>query len=285
MTLRWEQGRSQGPVESAPFHTVTLPNGTPWTEFYRIDNGYVLRFPGLADFEVSADALEVVCFPASKISIATAEHLYLNQVLPLVLGKRGKLVFHASAVEIGSEAVAFVAVSGRGKSTLAASFATNGFRFLTDDGLVLERDDQGFVVQPSHPSIRLWEDSREALLPTTTKTPALDYTYKARFFQADDDSVFCNKPRPLRKVYFLGDGSATVLDVRSLSAAGAFAEWLQHSFLLDVEERPRLASHFDQVAALAKQAIHYHLDYPRRYDELDRVRESIVDHVRASAEQ
>src|SRR5262249_33727150 len=112
MTLRWEQVRPQGPVARLPFHSWPLPGGAACTEFYRIGDGYLLRFPDVADFEVSADGLKVACFPAPRISFATAEHLYLNQVLPLVLGKRGKLVFHASAVEIDDGAIAFVAVSG-----------------------------------------------------------------------------------------------------------------------------------------------------------------------------
>jgi len=64
-----------------------------------------------------------------------------------------------------------------------------------------------------------------------------------------------------------------------LSAAEALVEWVKHSFLLDVEERPRLASHFDQVAALANQPMHYRLDYPRRYENLARVRQAIVEHA------
>jgi hypothetical protein len=39
---------------------------------------------------------------------------------------------------------------------LAASFATEGTRFLTDDGLLLEWVDGRCMIVPSHPSIRLW---------------------------------------------------------------------------------------------------------------------------------
>jgi len=84
----------------------------------------------------------------------------------------------------------------------------------------------------------------------------------------------------LRRVYFLGDGSAAMLEFQRLSAAEALVEWVKHSFLLDVEEKPRLASHFDQVAKLANQPIHYRLDYPRRFAELARVRQAIMEHAR-----
>jgi hypothetical protein len=269
----------QAPLGIKPFHTWAFPDGSLWTEFYRLGGGYLLRFPDLGDFQVSTDGCDVTCFPAPEVSEATSQHLYLNQVLPLVLSKLGKLVFHASAVEVAGAAVAFAAESGRGKSTLAASFAVSGFPFLTDDGLVVEVAGQGFEVLPSHPSIRLWADSEEALIaPGHMTAPALSFTSKSRFL-AGDDIRFCDQSRPLRRVYFLGDGSATTLSFQHLSPAEALVEWVKHSFLLDVEERHRLASHFDQVAALANQPIHYRLDYPRRFDDLARVRQAIVEHA------
>jgi hypothetical protein len=105
------------------------------------------------------------------------------------------------------------------------------------------------------------------------------YTSKARFL-AGEDLVFCTQPRPLGRVYFLGDGRAATLELQRLTPAEAVIEWVKHSFLLDIEEKPRLASHFDQVAKLANQPIHYRLDYPRRFEDLARVREAIVEHAR-----
>ena len=195
-------------VAVEPFHTWTFPDGTLWTAFYRTNDGYLLRFPDLADFQVSADALHVTGFPVPEVSDATVQHLYLNQVLPLALSKQGKLVFHASAVEVAGGALAFAAESGRGKSTLAASFAVSGFRFLTDDGLVVEPIADGHRILPSHPSIRLWEDSEAALIvPGVRTAPALPFTPKSRFL-AGDEIRFCDQPRPLRRVYFLGNGKS-----------------------------------------------------------------------------
>ena len=272
--------RIQAAMAIEPFHTWALPDATPWTQFYRSNEGYLLRFPGLADFQVSGNALTVHCIPAPNTEDSTLQHLYQNQVLPLVLSKQGKLVFHASAVETPNGAIAFVAESGRGKSTLAASFAVNGYRLLSDDGLVLEPADHGFQALPGHPSIRLWADSEEALItPDTKKAPTLPFTSKARLL-AGEDIRFSAQPRPLRRVYFLGDGSADELTIQRLSASDALLEWLQHSFLLDVEEKPRLASHFDQLATLANQPIHYRLDYPRHFDGLPLVHQAIVEHAR-----
>ena len=270
---------AQTPVDLLPFHEWDSPDGTLWMQFFRTETGYLLRFPDMADFQVSADGLAVVCTPAPGVPDGTPEHLYLNQVMPLALSKLGKLVFHASAVEVGNVAVAFVGESGRGKSTLAASFAAAGIRFLTDDGLVLEACGENYQVLPSHPSIRLWEDSQEALVSADAATaPPLHFTSKSRFL-AGSDLAFCEQSRPLRRAYFLGDGSAPTLTFQRMGAAEALLEWVKHSFLLDVEEQRLLASHFDQTAKLANQPIYYRLDYPRRFEELASVRQAIVEHA------
>lgn len=278
--LQTQVARHQVRIDMEPFHQWALPDGTSWTEFYRIGDGYLLRFPALADFEVSSDGSTVTCFPAPETPPGTSQHLYLNQVLPLVQSRQGRLVFHASAIEIDGMAIAFVATSGRGKSTLAASFALAGHRFLTDDGLVLQPAESGYQVMPSHPSIRLWEDSEAALMaPDAPAAPSAHYTAKARFL-AGKDLLFCDGARPLRRVYFLGEGSHSDVVFRHLSGREALVGWTRHSFLLDVEEKSRLADHFKQIAWLANEPIHYGLDYPRDFAELERVRQAIVAHAR-----
>jgi hypothetical protein len=269
----------QATLKGLPFHQWTFPDGTQWTQFYRTESGYLLRFPDLADFQVSPDGMEVTCFPAPDISYETTRHLYLNQVQPLTLARQGKFVFHASAVEIEGGAVAFMGESGRGKSTLAASFATNGFRFLTDDGLVLESYDGVYLIMPSHPSIRLWDDSEEALIgDSARKAPPVQFTSKARFL-ADRDIVFCEQPRPLHRVYFLGEGVPQQTVFERMNPAEALIELVKHSFLLDIEEREMLAAQFDELSRLVSQPIYYRLDYPRRFEDLAQVRQAILKHA------
>ena len=173
--------RPQALLSHKPFHQWIFPDGTEWLLFYRLNSGYMLRFPDLADFEVSRDGRIATGWAAPGVSLGTVEHLYLNQVLPLALSRQGLLLLHASAVAFDGIGVVFAGESGRGKSTLAASFATTGARFLTDDGLQLDWLDGQCQITPSHPSVRLWEDSQEALIPQATDlAPAVEYTTKAR---------------------------------------------------------------------------------------------------------
>lgn len=267
----------------APFHEWLLADRTIWLRFFRTSTGYLLRFPDLADFEISADGLRVQCWPAPDVSEGTIEHLFLNQVTPLTLSRQHKLVFHASAVEVVSGAIAFMGGTGRGKSTLAASFATQGVRFLTDDGLQLEETENGYSVLPSHPSIRLWDDSLNILVDRDVQlAPPVQYTEKVRIL-AGEGLSYCEEPRPLRRVYFLGKGTAQEPVFERLSARNAVIELVRHSFLLDIEEREMLAYHFDQLARLARLPLFYRLDYPRKYEDLARVRASVLEQAGGEA--
>ena len=115
--------RRQVALETTPFHYYTFDDDTVWTEFHRVSGGYLLRFPDLADFEVSADGTDVVAHPAGDTDDATIEHLYINQLVPLALSRQGRPTFHASVVMVRGGVIAFLGESGMGKSTLAASFA------------------------------------------------------------------------------------------------------------------------------------------------------------------
>jgi hypothetical protein len=271
--------RQLNPPAVPSFHQWVFPDGTLWLQFYRTPSGYLLRFTDLADFEVSADGQHTCCWPAPETSDNTVQHLYLNQILPLTLGLQGKLVFHASAVEIGEVAVAFMGASGRGKSTLAANFATNGFRFLTDDGLALETHHNHYHVIPSHPSIRLWEDSEQALITAnTTKAPPVQFTSKSRFLSGQK-MVFCEQSRPLRHIYFLGEGKAAYFVCKRMTSAVALIELVKHSFMLDIEQNTLLANHFNELSQLTQKISCYQLDYPRCFATLAEIRQAIINHV------
>lgn len=270
--------RAQDTISTSPFHTTNFPDGTAWTKFYRTSAGYLLRFPQLADFEVSANGRLISCWPVPGTTESTVEHLYLNQVLPLALSKFGKFVFHASAVEIGLGAIAFLAEAGRGKSTLAAAFATSGLRFLTDDGLVLVPDGSDFLAQPSHPSIRLWQDSRSHLALDATEAPSINYSPKVRLL-AGPGLNFCPDTRPLRAVYCLGARPKSAVEFKRLRPAESLISWAKHAFVLDIEDRELIAAHFERLTELANSVPCFHLDYPRRFGDLPHVVDEVAAHA------
>ena len=279
--VRYELGltKDQTTVTAPVFHVCYSPDGSPWVVFYRQEAGYLLRFPALADFDLTADGCDVRCRPVPGVSESTLEHLYVNQVLPLALSRQGRLVLHGAALETDGGALAFVGMSGRGKSTLAASFAIARHRLLTDDRLEVEAHETGVLARPSHPSIRLWDDSREALIRADVPAAApVQFSPKARLL-AGSGLAFCAEPLLLRGLYFLGDGVVDVPVIRPMTGRDALIELARNAFLLDVEARELITAHFERLSWMARMQIFYRLDYPRRFDALDSVRSAILDHA------
>ena len=71
-----------------------------------------------------------------------------STAIPLMLGERGGLPVHASAVRVGNSALLICALSGRGKSTLAALMASRGHPQIAEDGVVVFESEGLPVVWP-----------------------------------------------------------------------------------------------------------------------------------------
>lgn len=262
-----------------PFHQWATVEGLPWLLFFRHPGGVLLRFPALGDFQVRLGAPEVICIPAPGTSIESCRQLFANQVRPLSLGMAGHVVLHASAVEVGGNAILFVGASGLGKSTLAASFAKHGGRLIADDGLEVERRGDEHWVLPSDPSFRLWVDSEQALVDLTVPVaPPIDYSAKRRFLVAGA-FAHCAQARPIKRVLFLGEDRRNGTVFERMLPREALLKLLQHSFWVDAGERNMRAAHLAALAAFSEHVMFDRMHYPRRYEALSDARRAIADHI------
>lgn len=271
--------REQRSLGTEPFHRYVLDDDTVWTEFHRLEYGYLLRFPGLADFEVSADGQTVVAYPTGETDPATVEHLYLNQLYPLALSRQGRPAFHASVVTVPRGCIAFLGLSGTGKSTLAASFALADAAFLTDDALIVDDSGGPVLATPGHASLRLWEDSVEALVrPGTGRASRIGYSDKARLL-AGEALPHCPAARPLLAAYVLQGANIDRVSIRPLAGSERQLAWIRNSFLLDITDRDLLARHFDWTHRIAGKLPTFALDFERDYGILPEVRRALLRHV------
>lgn len=112
--------------------------GAGYLFIHALDGSYVLRYEKLCDFVVSPglDRVTVRSFPGANDG--TVSVLIAGTVLSFVLITRDEPVLHASAVQVGDQAVAFVGYSGMGKSTMATLLCAAGGRLVTDDVLRLD---------------------------------------------------------------------------------------------------------------------------------------------------
>ena len=256
-------------------------DGSIWLAFAKLEAGYLLRFPEFADFIVSDDARTLRCYLQANCPPETMRHLLLNQVIPIVLSHLGKLVLHASACATPHGVMAFMGMTGAGKSTLAASFGQRGFAVLTDDCLLIEQQGRVATTVPSYPGLRLWPESVEALFEQEpVLQPLAHFTDKKRVI-FDQDPF--DSPLSVSAIYVLTQPDimpdASDVTIFPMATSEALLETVRHTFQLDITDRERLGQSFKRHERLAISVPFFRLNFPREHAFLPAVNTAILDHL------
>ena len=208
-------------------------------------------------------------------------HLLLNQVIPITLTHLGALVLHASACMTPEGSVAFMGRTGAGKSTLAASFGLRGFEVLTDDCMLVEKQDDHAVTVPSYAGVRLWPDTITALCDRdVAPEPLAHYTEKKRlvFEQGDGTASF-----KLAAIFVLTQAHSRQkgngISIHPLAPSDALLEIAANTFYFDTSDHRRLERAFRQYEWAARNIPFFSLNFPRDYAALTRVHKAVLDHL------
>jgi len=153
--LPW-RGGSRAPdlvveVGAVPPVDLDTPSFNPALQI--CPTGVRVAIPAVATYWVEAGR-RVIVQPTMPEDATDIRVFLLGTVLALLCFQRGLLPLHASAVDIGGQALLLSGVSGAGKSTLAAAFSGRGYRLLSDDLCALEmgRDSRSRSCRPSRAS-------------------------------------------------------------------------------------------------------------------------------------
>jgi hypothetical protein len=240
----------------------------------RAGDGWLLRFHGLCDFEIAADADRVRWRPTPGTDEEAVALLATGTLLALVRRLRGECVLHASAVEIGGRCWGFFGPSGSGKSTTAALLAATGARIVADDVLrvaigarphVVGRSEElrlrsgaGDLLEllPGAPSHRRTVDGRTAVRPEPFGGDRLPIALLAA-------------PRPVAAG---GTVEVEVMEpaeaVFRLTAVDRVARWFDHE---------RAAEQFGFATELARHIPVVHLLVPRSHPLRPEVAQEVRD--------
>jgi hypothetical protein len=262
---------------------LTDPAGRTYLEVSRRHDEFFLRFPRLAEFQASADGRRVLCRPARGLPGATLRHLIIDQVVPLLLSRRGGLVLHAAAVAVAGGAVLFLGATGSGKSTLAGSFGAAGLPLLADDCVVLRRRERLYSALPGPPAIRLWPDSAVALFGAGFRGLAAAPSTRKRVVDLGASGLaFQGSPLPLRRVYVLETAASgrPSSRIEEVSGSDVFEVLLTSACRLDPTNRAELRREFDALTDLAALPVFRRLVFGRGFARLPDVREEILREAR-----
>jgi hypothetical protein len=236
-------------------------------------------FMGHAGAFLARGGREIIAEPAAGVEAGILRLFILGPALALVLYQRGRLLLHASAVEVGGSAVAFMGPSGWGKSTSAAVMHARGHGLVADDISVIDVGPDGPMVFPGFPQLKLWPEAVVSLGEAPETLPRLHPLYEKRARPIVRE--FSQNPLPLRCIYVLAEGSAPAIE--PLRPQEALRELMHHwygaRFGVELLRPLGLSSFFLQCANLANRATVWRLARPYSLAALPEIARLVEEHL------
>jgi hypothetical protein len=236
---------------------------------YREDTGAFLARSGR----------EIIVEPAPGVEERVLRLFILGPALALLLHQRGRLVLHASAVEVGGSAVAFMGPSGWGKSTSAAVMHTRGHGLVADDLTVIDVGTSCPMVFPGFPQLKLWPEAVISLGESPEALPLLHPRLEKRARRIAQ--AFSQSPLPLRCIYILAEGPAPA--VEPIQPREALRELMRHwygaRFGVELLRPAGLSAFFRQCADLANRTTVCRLYRPYSLPSLPDVARLVENHL------
>jgi hypothetical protein len=244
------------------------------------DTYHWLRFPSLADFRISTDAGEIVCYPFLETPLRTIHHLLLDQVLPRYLAHQGMLMIHASAVQVDKGLVLFIGDSGSGKSTMAGIFHQSGDQAVSDDCVWVDNRKDKIVGVPCYEGLRLWEDSLHYLFSSEANTHSVAHNSTKRRVSFNHKTLIkAQAGIPVLAAIVLSPSVSDVI-LERLTHRDAFIAILRQAFQLNVMDMGRMTRHVQLLGSIIPKLPSFRLSSPRDYDLLPILRNRILEAIR-----
>lgn len=254
------------------------PEHDDWFHHLKLDNGEsYLQWPRLGEFWISPDGRRIAC-RAFNGTTRESFHTYLiPQAVSCALVKQGIEPLHATAAVVNGEAVAFLGNCGYGKSSLGAAFLRAGHRLLTDDLLVIGRDDPPsgrLIAHPGPARIKLFPKIADRMLGTKRAGTRMNPETRKCILPLSDGE-HCANAVPLRALYVLRPPTPrrarTRISVRDLSPRRACIELIANTFNLIITDQERLTRQFQWASRVAAAIPVKYLSYPRRLSQTGRL--------------
>jgi hypothetical protein len=230
----------------------------------RLGDALYVCWQGLFDFVVTDSGRDIFSRPL-QAGAGEAFHTYLfNQVLSFALLRRGYEPLHSSSVVVAGGAVAFLGDCGYGKSSLAAACISAGHRLLTDDLLVAEESETGWIAHPGPSRMKLYPEMADHFFgPYAPRVPMNADTPKAILSIPPASMQTTAVPLAALVVLRPATGDEPGVELAPLSPREAFVAFTTNTFN-DLPRGPGgLQHHLDWASRLASGVSAWRLSYPR----------------------
>jgi hypothetical protein len=202
---------------------------------------------------------EIVGEPAPGSDLKMLGGLAQTLGISILLHQRGYVTLHASCVNLGSGAVAFLGDSTTGKSFTAAAFHLRGHSVVADDVTVVDVDGSVPSVYPGFPGLQLLPDAARHFGCSGGGPEGFDPLEDKVTWRFPGE--FPQHPVPLQRLYLLEDGPS--VRIEEVNRHRAVFELIRYSYWIRLMHDARPASYFLQCARLCERVPVLRLMRPR----------------------
>lgn len=192
---------------------------------------------------------EIIGEPMPGSDVKMLGSLAQSLGISILLHQRGYVTLHASCVNLGLGAVAFLGDSAAGKSYIAAALHARGHAVVADDVTVVDVDGSSCSVYPGLPVLQLLPDAAKHFNCCVEEPEGLDPFEEKVTWRVPGE--FPQYAVQLRCLYILEDGPS--VRIERLSRHRAVFELVRHSYWVRLMHDARPASYFLQCARLCER--------------------------------
>ena len=193
---------------------------------------------------ISPSGDRVLCAPPA-VQAWRWQRFLVGRVLPWAALLRGRELLHASAVRVGDHAVAVLADTGFGKTSIAVRLMLHGAGFITDDVMALTVGDDRVLAHPGPAIAALRPSERQALEPAERRRIGRVLGRSGKVYVEVDRE---DDPVPLGALYFLDPAGGGARP--NVQAGIEPRRLLGSAFISGVDSPPRLAGLLDLCARI-----------------------------------
>lgn len=273
----WTLGLAAEPTPLAREEQTLWSDDSDLLVVSRVDGRYLFSFEGFATFEIELSQKTCRIWPEAGATPDTLRHLVFDQILPRLIAHQGQLVLHAGALQTPAGAILFVGPSGRGKSTLVASFQGDATRVLGDDAVILTRRHGAIECEATYPSLRLYPDSLGAVFDAPPVTVSVaQYTTKR---SVQGLSRLMNERSPVAAIFVLDKPGGDQVSVRRMRISDACMAFVEQSFSLNPTDTRCAQQRLHRASEAASTIPTFMLSFPRDFTRLPELRARVLDVV------
>jgi hypothetical protein len=266
---------------------VDQVDATVTVRLHRSGDAWHLIYDDTGRFDIDRSGSAILWRAPDGASKDAARLDIMGRVLATAMHAAGDACFHASAVAMGGEAIAFLGAKGFGKSTLAWAMVRAGARLITDDTLRLQLE-EGPLAHPGVHELRLRPDAATRLPPDPREARPVGDRLVIDALELDR---LQSETVPVGALYLLSPvndlpGSAAAR-VSALPAVPSALSLVRHAKIAPLLTGREAVALLDRVVALARRTPVRLLEVSRNFERLDEVVAAVmawhIDGVGASA--